>query len=66
MMDTTHVLIILIYATAISKNVERGKVIVNYIYTKQIQADMMTNGLGTDTFKLLREVINSKAKVTMM
>ena len=48
----------------IRENVERGILKVDYVYTKNQLADMLTKGLGTKTFKFLRDASGIKSKVT--
>ena len=48
----------------IRENVERGILKVDYVDTKNQLADMLTKGLGTKTFKFLRDASGIKSKVT--
>ncbi|POM66037.1 Retrotransposon Polyprotein, partial [Phytophthora palmivora] len=47
------------------ENVENGTVLVDYIDTKQLLADLLTKALGTKTLKYLREASGIKAKATV-
>ena len=48
----------------IRENVKRGTLKVDYVDTKNQLADMLTKGLGTKTFKFLRDASGIKSKVT--